>query len=144
MTGGFNFDINPGLADEPDRQTGNVAPLDYLEDVDTGVGGVRPNLTQINNPDYPDAILLAPSTDFGFEGLVFIRPDQDFLEAPGPGGRMIIGFDANPVHGTSGVQVTGDAPIVVRFVQLEFQLFDGGGHWGVEGRFAAVQWGELG
>ena len=96
-----NDDINPGPTDEPDRQGGSAAPLDYLEDPDTGVGGLRPNLTQVNNPDYPDAILLAPSTDFGFEQNVHIQPDHDFLEAPGPNGRMTIRFDANPVHPTS-------------------------------------------
>jgi len=120
-------DINPGANDEPDRQAGSAAPLDYIEDSDTGVGGLRPNLTQINNPDYPDAILLAPSTDTGFEQSVFIRPDHDFVEAPGPGGHMKIRFEANPVHPSAGVQVAGDAPIVVTFVHgLEFKLFDGG------------------
>ena len=64
-------DINPGANDEPDRQAGSAAPLDYIELSETGVGGLRPNLTQINNPDYPDAILLAPSTDAGFEQSVF-------------------------------------------------------------------------
>ena len=120
-------DINPGANDEPDRQDGSAAPLDYVEDLDTGVGGSRPNLTQINNPDYPDAILLAPSTDVGFEQTVFIRPDYNFVEAPGAGGHMKISFDANPVHPSAGVQVAGAAPIRVSFVQgVEFKLFDGG------------------
>jgi len=120
-------DINPGANDEPDRQAGSAAPLDYIEGLQTGVGGLRPNLTQVNNPDYPDAILLAPSMDAGFEQSVFIRPDHDFVEAPGPGGHMKIRFEANPVHPSAGVQVAGDAPIVVTFVHgLQFQVFDGG------------------
>ena len=138
-----NDDINPGPTDEPDRQGGSAAPLDYLEDPDTGVGGLRPNLTQVNNPDYPDALLLAPSTDFGFEQTVHIQPDHDFLEAPGPNSRMTIRFDANPVHPTSGVQVAGAAPIIVRFLHgLEFLLFDGG-EWGFTGDGAFTSSGDL-
>ena len=138
-----NDDINPGPTDEPDRQGGSAAPLGYLEDPDTGVGGSRPNLTQINNPDYPDAILLAPSMALGFEQTVYIQPDHDFLEAPGPFGRMIIRFDANPVHPTSGVQVAGAAPIIVRFLHgLEFLLFDGG-EWGFTGDGAFTSSGDL-
>jgi len=138
-----NDDINPGATDEPGRQGGSAAPLDYLEDPDTGAGGSRPNLTQVNNPDYPDAILFAPSTATGFEQTVHIQPDHDFLEAPGPNGRMTIQFDANPVHATSGVQVAGAAPIVVSFLQgLDFRLFDGG-EWGFTGDGAFTSSGDL-
>ena len=142
VTGPSN-DINPGAGDEPDRQTGSAAPLDYLEDPDTGVGGLRPNLTQVDNPDYPDALLLAPSNDFGFEKTIFIQPDHDFIEAPGPGGRMVIGFEANPVHPSSGVQVAGDAALSVTFLHgLEFQLFDGG-EWVFFGDGAFMSSGDL-
>ncbi|MCP4002892.1 MAG: hypothetical protein GY725_01725 [bacterium] len=138
-----NDDINPGATDEPGRQSGSAAPLDYLEDPDTGLGGIRPNLTQVNNPDYPDAILLAPSTQFGFEQNVHIQPDHDFLEAPGANSHMTIRFDANPVHPTSGVQVAGAAPIVVGFLHgLEFRIFDGG-EWGFTGDGAFTSSGDL-
>ena len=71
-----------------------------------------------------------PARPLGFEQNVFIRPDHDFVEAPGPGEHMKIRFEANPVHPSAGVQVAGDAPIVVTFADgLEFQLFDGG-EWG--------------
>jgi hypothetical protein len=136
-------DVNPGANDEPGRQAGTAAPLDYVEDADTGVGGLRPNLTQINNPDYPDAILLAPSNDFGFEKTIFIQPDHDFIDHPGAGGRMVISFEANPVHPSAGVQVAADAALSVTFLHgLEFQLFDGG-EWVFFGDGAFMSSGDL-
>ncbi len=77
--------IDPDVADALGRQSGLYAPLDYVEDVDhENPSGIRNNMTQVNNPDYPNALLLAPSRDVGFEIVVFARPDHDFSERPWP------------------------------------------------------------
>ena len=84
-------------------------------------------MTQLNNPDFNDALLLAPSQDLNFEHSVYVIPDHNFVEDPGVGNMMVISYDANPVHDSMGVQVTDEAPIRIRFAHgLEFLLYDGG------------------
>ena len=114
--------------DETGRQTGSLAHLSYIEDpAHVSPGGARDNMTQLNNQDFPDALLLAPSRDFGFEQSVYVKPDHDFVEDPGAGNMMVISYDANPVHDSEGVQTTDEAPIKIRFAHsLEFLLYDGG------------------
>ena len=113
--------------DETGRQTGSLAHLSYIQDADWEFGGARENMTQLNNPDFFDALLLAPSQDFNFEHSVYVKPDHNFVEDPGAGNMMVISYDANPVHDSKGVQVTDEAPIRIRFAHgLEFLLYDGG------------------
>ena len=119
--------IDPDVADALGRQTGFYAPLNYLEDVDhEHPSGARNNMTQVNNPDYPIALLLAPSNDVGFEIGVVARPDHDFSDAPGSGGLTAIEVDMNPVHDSSGVQVTGTAAAELDFSLGTVSLFDHG------------------
>ena len=84
-------------------------------------------MTQLDNIDFPDALLLAPSNTFGFETSAYAEPDYDFVVDPGAGNMMVISYDANPVHDSAGVQFANEAPIKVRFAHsLEFLLYDGG------------------
>jgi hypothetical protein len=121
-------DIDPATGDALGRQTGIYAPLDYIEDLDhEHPSGVRNNMTQVNNPGFPNALQLAPSTDTGFEMSVPARPDHDFADAPGAGNQTVIEVDINPVHDSSGVQVTGTAAARVDFTLGVISLFDHGG-----------------
>ena len=118
-----NIQPDPSGNDETGRQTGSLAPLSYIQDVDWEFGGARDNMTQLNNPDFFDALLLAPSQDFNFEHSVYVKPDHNFVEDPGAGNMMVISYDANPVHDSKGIQVTDEAPIRIRFAHgLEFKV----------------------
>lgn len=120
--------IDPATGDAPGRQSGSAAPLDYLEDLDhEDPGGGRNNMTQVNNPDYLNALLLAPSNDLGFEVGVFAQPDHDFSDDPGPGNRTVIEVDINPVHDSTGIQVTSSAAATLHFAIGRLSLYDHGG-----------------
>jgi hypothetical protein len=121
-------DIDPGTGDALGRQTGLYAPLDYIEDLDhEHPSGVRNNMTQVNNPAFPNALQLAPSTDTNFEMSVPARADHDFADAPGAGNQTVIEVDMNPVHDSSGVQVTSTAAAKLDFTLGSISLFDHGG-----------------
>lgn len=120
-------DIDPNSGDAVARQTGLYAPLDYLEDLDhEHPSGIRNNMTQVNNPAFSHALMLAPSTDMGFEVSVPARPDHDFSDAPGPGNHTVIEVDINPVHDSLGVQITGTAAAKLDFTLGTISLFDHG------------------
>jgi hypothetical protein len=121
-------DIDPGTGDALGRQTGLYAPLDYVEDPDhEHPAGARNNMTQVNNPAYPNALQLAPSVDTGFEFSVPARADHDFADAPGAGNQTVIEVAIDPVHDASGVQVTGTAAARLDFSLGSIALFDHGG-----------------
>jgi len=84
------------------RQSGSIVTpsgVTYTEAPRT-MGGDRSWRTQMNNGDYPNAVLLAASASDGFSS-VWISPDHDFVETP-TAGRMVIQCDLDPVHQMSG------------------------------------------
>ncbi len=54
-------------------------------------------------------------------------PTTIFQNAPGLAGRTVIEMDVNPVHDSSGVQVTGTAAATLDFTLGKISLFDHGG-----------------
>ncbi len=122
----INPDPDPGN-DAIGRQTGSLATLTYNQAPPHIPGGTHDNMTQLDNPSFPNALLLAPSNTYLFETSAYAEPDYDFAVDPGAGNMMVISYDANPVHDSAGVQFANEAPIKIRFAHsLEFLLYDGG------------------
>lgn len=139
------LDINP----DPDndaigRQTGSLANLTYNQAPPHIPGGTHDNMTQLDNPSFPNALMLAPSRALHFETSAYAEPDYDFTVDPGAGNMMVISYDANPVHDSAGVQFANEAPIKIRFAHsLEFLLYDGGDFEFVTPSLGLVNSGDL-
>ena len=108
--GGWN-DVNHGLAG---RQSGLLAPLAYVESIQTGAGGALDSLTQVNNPVLPNTLRLAdqPSANQTF---TFVSLQRDF----GAGGLSMqqlhvaidpLGPDGGPAADHWAAVVFGAAP----------------------------------
>jgi len=69
-------DIQPGGNDEPGRQGGCYAPLTYAEKAYSAPGGSHNHYTQLDNGEFPDALLVAASG--GSVSQTTVSPNVNF------------------------------------------------------------------
>jgi hypothetical protein len=143
----FNTDANPNgdgwydlnHAFDGSRQSGLVAPIPYLEPDATTAGGPADNLTQVNNPGFPNTLLLANDPAAG-HNFTYVWPDQNFAAAGlgvqdlqvaidplGPGSSASTDHWAAIVFGTTpGSFIIGAGTGVLVRDSGEYELWDRG------------------
>jgi hypothetical protein len=70
------YDVNHGVYG-PSRQTALIAPIPYTEPAATAAGGAFDFLTQVNDPQLPNTLLLATAPAAG-HAFTYVSPVQDF------------------------------------------------------------------
>jgi hypothetical protein len=143
----FNTDVNPNgdgwydvnHAYDTTRQSGLLAPIPYLEPDATAAGGPADNLTQVNNPGFPDTLLLANDPAAG-HNFTYVWPDQNFaadglrvqhlqvaIDPLGPGSSSSTDHWAAIVFGTTpGSFIIGAGTGVLVRDSGEYELWDRG------------------
>jgi len=89
-------DIQPGGNDEPGRQGGSYAPLTYAEKAYSAPGGSQNHLTQLDNSEFPDALLVAAQSGYS---QTTVSPNVNFSNLhPTDGAHFLIECKVNPTQ----------------------------------------------
>jgi len=95
------YDINPNAAQDHPARFAPTGPLTYTERPGTEAGGANDHRSQIDNANFPGALMLACDSSFS---TVSVSPDRDFTHVPSEGAHFIIEYQVDPIHPTNGEQ----------------------------------------
>ena len=104
---GNSYTINPSGNDEPGRQAGLCRPLNYTERV-----GTSDYETQVDNVQYPDALLIANGPG---HSIISVSPDANFRQVhPTDGAHFVIEYQVDPCNPAGGSTINpGDWAAVI-------------------------------
>lgn len=89
--------INPSANDQPGRQT--PFSVNYTEQPHSALGGIRDNFSQVDNGEFPDALLLAGDA---VASVTTVSPNINFKQIGSGGELFVVEYQVNPIGNLTG------------------------------------------